>query len=74
MKLGPVTCQNSININHIDMKLGPVTKLDKKNKTMSTNFKNDIMSASCDVIVIFPIYGQFGATRKPDSERIVCKT
>ena len=56
------------------MKLGPVTKLDKKNKTMSTNFKNDIMSASCDVIVIFPIYGQFGATRKPDSGRIVCKT
>ena len=56
------------------MKLKPVTKLDKKNKTTSTNFKNDIMSASCDVIVIFPIYGQFGATRKPDSGRIVCKT
>ena len=32
------------------------------------------MSVNCDVIVIFPIYGQFGAIRKPDSGRIVCKT
>ena len=32
------------------------------------------MSENCDVIVIFPIYGQFGAIRKPDSGRIVCKT
>ena len=38
------------------MKLGPVTKLD-----------NDLMSENCDVIAIFPIYGQFGAIRKPDS-------
>ena len=32
------------------------------------------MSTNGDVIVIFPIYGQFGAIRKPDSGRIVCKT
>ena len=32
------------------------------------------MSANCDVIVIFPIYGQFGAITKPDYGRIVCKT
>ena len=32
------------------------------------------MSENCDVIIIFPIYGQFGAIRKPDSGRIVCKT
>ena len=32
------------------------------------------MSAYCNVIVIFKIYGQFGASQKPDSERIVCKT
>ena len=49
------------------MKLGPVTKLDKKNKTRSKNFGNDVMSANCDFIVIFPIFSQFGATRKPDS-------
>ena len=32
------------------------------------------MSTDCDVIVIFPIYDQFEAIRKPDSRRIVCKT
>ena len=32
------------------------------------------MSENYDVIAIFPIYGQFGAIRKPDSGRIVCKT
>ena len=32
------------------------------------------MLVNCDVIVIFPIYGQFGAIRKQDSGRIVCKT
>ena len=35
------------------------------------------MLANCDVIVflgLFWIYGQFGAIRKPDSGRIVCKT
>ena len=32
------------------------------------------MSPNCDVIVIFPIFGQFGAYRKPDSGRIVCIT
>ena len=32
------------------------------------------MLANCDVIIIFPIYGQFGAIWKPDSGCIVCKT
>ena len=32
------------------------------------------MSANCDVIIIFPIYGQFGVIQMPDSGRIVCKT
>ena len=31
------------------------------------------MSKNCNVIAIFPIYGQFGVIRKPDSGRIVCK-
>ena len=31
------------------------------------------MSENCDVI-IFPIYGQYGVIRKPDSGRRVCKT
>ena len=54
------------------MKLGLVTKLCKKNKTTSKKFGDDVMSANYDVI-IFNIYGQFGAIRKPDSGRIVCK-
>ena len=56
------------------MKLGPVTKLDKRKKTTSKKFGDDLTSVNCDVIVIFPIYGQFGAIRKPDSARMVCNT
>ena len=32
------------------------------------------MPENYDVIAIFPIYDQFGAIRKPDSGRMVCKT
>ena len=54
------------------MKLGPVTKLDKRNTARSKKF--DEFSGSCDVIVIFPIYSQFGAIRMPDPGRINHKT
>ena len=56
------------------MKLGPVTKLDKRNKTTSKTFDDDVMSEKCDVIVIFWIFGQFGAVRRPDSGHKVCKS
>ena len=57
------------------MKLGAAIKLDnKRNKTTSKKFDDNVMSENCDVIAIFPIYGQFGAIWKPDSSRIVCKT
>ena len=56
------------------MKLTPVTKLDKINKTTSKKINNDVISTNCDVIVIFRIYGQFGAIRKQHSGRRVCKT
>ena len=56
------------------MKFGPVTKLDKRNTATSAKNDDYVMSANCDVIVIFPIYGQFGAIRKPNSRRMVCKT
>ena len=32
------------------------------------------MLANCDILVIFLIYGQFGAIRNPDSGCIVFKT
>ena len=56
------------------MKLGPVTKIDKRDKTTSKNLDDNVMSENCDVIAIIPIYGQFGAIRKLCSRRIVCKT
>ena len=49
------------------MKLGPVTKLDERNKTTSKIFDLDVMSENCDVIVIFRIFDQFGAIRRLDS-------
>ena len=56
------------------MKLGPVTKLDKRNKATSKKFDDDVMSRNFDVIAIFSINSQFRAIWKRNSERIVCKT
>ena len=56
------------------MKLGLVTKLDKINKIMPKNIGYDIISANHDVIVFFPIYGQFGTIQKLDSGYIASKT
>ena len=64
---------NSRTSDDIDMELGLVTKLDKKNKTTSKKLGNDVISRNCDVIAIFSIYAQFGAIQKPDSGLIVCK-
>ena len=38
------------------MKLGPVTKLDKRNKTTSKRINVHVMSENCDVIAIFRIF------------------
>ena len=56
------------------MEFGPVTKFDKRDKTTSKNFDVYIMSEKCDVVVIFRIFGQFGAVRRPDSEHRICKS
>ena len=56
------------------MKLGPVTKFDKRNRATSKQDDDDVISTNWDVIIVFPIYGQFGAVRKPDSGCMVCKT
>ena len=56
------------------MKFGPIIKLYKRNKATSNIFDDDVMSKNCDVIVIFSIYGQFGAIQKPDSGHRNCKT
>ena len=67
-------CHNSRISDDIDMKLGPVTKLDKINNATSKNFYHVAMLANSDAIVILSIYSQFGVIRKPDYGRIVCKT
>ena len=67
-------CRIPRNSNFIDKKCGAVTKLDKRNTAMSKKNDDDVISPNCDVIVIFSIYDQFGAVRKPDSGCIACKT
>ena len=58
-------CHNFGTSDYIDMKLGPVTKIDKRNKAAPKKLGNNVMLASCDVI---------GAIWKLDSGCIVCKT
>ena len=47
-------CHNSRTSDVIDMKLGSVTELDKRNKAVS-KFDNYVMLGNCGVIVIFLI-------------------
>ena len=54
-------CHNSRTSDDIDMKLGPVAKLYKRNKTTSKKLDGDVMSEICNLIVFFQIYGQFEA-------------
>ena len=56
---------NSRTSDDTDMKLVPVTKLDKKNKTTPKKFDSD----TCQQILM--IYGQFGAIQKLDPRCIV---
>ena len=53
------------------MKIGPVTKLDKRNTATLKKADDDIMSANYEVIIVFLIYGKFGAILEPDSGHIV---
>ena len=66
-------CHNSRTSGDTDIKLGPVTKLDK-NCQKTKKIDDDVISKNYDVIPIFQIYGQFGAIWKLDSRCIVCKT
>ena len=55
------------------MKLEPVIKLDKINTTTSKKIDDDVMSVNCEIIVIFPIYGQSADIQKPHSGCMVYK-
>ena len=50
---------NSRTTDDIDMKRGSVTEFDKRNKTTTKNFDDDLRSGNYEVIDIFSIYGQF---------------
>ena len=65
---------NSRTSHDIDMKLGPGTKIYKRNKATPIKFDDDIVFANYDVIVLFSIYGQFEAIRKPFSRSMAYKT
>ena len=56
------------------MKLEPVIKVEKGNTLTSKKIDDDVMSANCDIIAFFLIYGQFAATQKPDSGCMFYKT
>ena len=48
------------------MKLGPVTKLDKRNTGNQKKIDDDVILENFDVIAFSLIYGQFAVMRKPD--------
>ena len=49
------------------MKLGLVTKIDKRNKTTLKNLTMQPCQQIVKPLFFFPIYGQFGAIRNPES-------
>ena len=63
---------NSRTDDDIDMKLE--LNFTRETKQHQKQIDHNIMSKNCDIIVIFPIYSQFGAIQKPASRHIVCKT
>ena len=63
-------CQNSRTNDDIDLKLEPVTKLDKRH-TISKKFDNDIVLGNFDVIITFTISGCFRANWNPDYGHMV---
>ena len=67
-------CNNPRSNDDIDMKLKPVTKHDKRNKTTSKNSDDVIISPNCDVIIICLVFGQFWAIQKPDFGHMVYKS
>ena len=67
-------CRNFRTSDDIGMRLGPVTKLDKRNKIISKKNDDEAMSENCDVILIFHFLGLFGAVQNLDSGHRVRKT
>ena len=58
-------CHNSRTSSDIDMKLGPVTKLDKRDTATSKKIDDNVMSVNCDATVIFLIFGNLEQSGSP---------
>ena len=60
---------NSRTSDDIDVKLGPVTKPDQRNKKNIKKIDDDAMLVKCDVIVIFRFMGKLEPyeSRNPDT-------
>ena len=63
-------CHNFRTSDNIDIKLGPVTKLYKRNQATAEEIDDEAMSANCDVNFFFQIYDQFWAIQEPDSAKL----
>ena len=66
-------CLNSRTSIDVEMKLGQVTKLDKRNRATSKMFDDDFMPINCDPFFISPVYGQFVKIWRQNSEHMVHK-
>ena len=55
---------------NLDQQLTLTRETNKRQK----KFDVDVVSENCDIIVIFWIFGQFGAVWRPDSGFRVCKS
>ena len=64
-------CHNPRTSNYIDIKLGSLTKLDKRDTAVSEIFDDNVVSGNYDPPVIFRVYGRFGAIQKPASRQVV---
>ena len=56
------------------MELGPATKIDKKKGSNLKKVESDVISAKCNTIATFPIYGRFETIRRVDSRLMFCNT
>ena len=56
------------------MKLEPVTKPGETNAATTKILNDGLILTDCNVIIIFLVYGQFGANQKPHSRPLFCKT
>ena len=65
-------CYNSRTSDDIDMKYGSVTKLDKRNKTTSKKFDDDVMSKNLTSLSFFQFMANLeqSESRIPDAETV----